>query len=977
MAVFQARARTVDMLGHQQVTNIATAISELFKNAHDAYATNVVVDYLREEDLFVIRDNGIGMSPEDFQSRWLTLAADSAATRADAPKPPAGMAKRPIQGEKGIGRLAIATIGPQALILTKPRGRSAVLTIALINWRLFEVSGLNLAQIEIPLAQFDSGVAPGARDLRRLIAKMRKSLEQLDLRKSVRSAVADDLERFDLDPTQLLEQLGGSQVTNGGHGSVFVVTPTRDELLDDLERIQAEADPPPGLLKTLIGFSNTMVPGAGKPRIRTAFNDHRSADDVEDVIATREFFTPKEFKAADHSFSGEFDRFGAFKGTVDVYGNGPEPYPWTWSGARGRELRCGPFRLSLAYVQGKANDSRLERKAYKALDDKLERIGGIYVYRDGIRVLPYGDPEFDFLQFEERRSLRAASYFFSYRRMFGAIELDGGENAALREKAGREGFRNDRAYREFTALLTDFFVQVAADFFVEGGSRAEQFELGRTRTRERHELLRQREKEAKKKRREFEKALAAALSSIDKEHPAAQVATLLGNLRDELAAETGAGSDHALRLAELESRAFDELDSLRAGYRVSPPAGFGLSASLRRDLEALLAAEVGLESDVWVPAAAQISDLLGQARRAGGVPPARRERLIEVIDSVARRREEQAAAAGEAARKSLGTFDSEARNAIGALVKAVSGAAAEASAAARDGNGRVHSEDELSTKREGIEEQLARATREQLEQLETLGELFGQGLAALGTAPGGRKSLAGLLEEEVLDLRDRAEQDLELAQVGMATQVISHELNATVMAVRSGLRRLSVWAEENEDLRPLYEDLRGSFDHLDGYLSLFTPLQRRLRRRRENLTGKRIEKFLRELFARRLDSDNVELQVTDAFREWQAAGYRSTVYPALVNLVDNSVFWVAESDQASRWIKLDASGRDLLISDSGPGIPDRDREAIWEFGFSRKPRGRGAGLHIAREVLQGEGWSIELGRRRKAGGALFKVSPEK
>ena len=35
---FRTRARTVDMLGRQQIAGIPTAISELFKNAHDAYA---------------------------------------------------------------------------------------------------------------------------------------------------------------------------------------------------------------------------------------------------------------------------------------------------------------------------------------------------------------------------------------------------------------------------------------------------------------------------------------------------------------------------------------------------------------------------------------------------------------------------------------------------------------------------------------------------------------------------------------------------------------------------------------------------------------------------------------------------------------------------------------------------------------------------------------------------------------------------
>src|SRR4051812_34353855 len=116
MAQFKARARTVDMLGRQQVEGAATAISELFKNSHDAYATRVEVDYYRPENVFLLRDNGIGMTLEEFQDRWLTIGTESKVGGGILPYRPAGMEERPIMGEKGIGRLAIARIGRQVLV---------------------------------------------------------------------------------------------------------------------------------------------------------------------------------------------------------------------------------------------------------------------------------------------------------------------------------------------------------------------------------------------------------------------------------------------------------------------------------------------------------------------------------------------------------------------------------------------------------------------------------------------------------------------------------------------------------------------------------------------------------------------------------------------------------------------------------------------------------------------------------------------
>ena len=64
------------MLGRQQIAGIPTAISELFKNAHDAYADAVEADFFRYQRLFVVRDDGMGMTYEEFVNNWLTLATD-------------------------------------------------------------------------------------------------------------------------------------------------------------------------------------------------------------------------------------------------------------------------------------------------------------------------------------------------------------------------------------------------------------------------------------------------------------------------------------------------------------------------------------------------------------------------------------------------------------------------------------------------------------------------------------------------------------------------------------------------------------------------------------------------------------------------------------------------------------------------------------------------------------------------------------
>ena len=176
----------------------------------------------------------------------------------------------------------------------------------------------------------------------------------------------------------------------------------------------------------------------------------------------------------------------------------------------------------------------------------------------------------------------------------------------------------------------------------------------------------------------------------------------------------------------------------------------------------------------------------------------------------------------------------------------------------------------------------------------------------------------------------------------------------------------------------LYQGIRGSFDHLDGYLTLFTPLQRRLYRKAVDIRGWEIHEFLANLFGQRLSRHNILLTRTDAFAAAIVRGYPSSFYPVFVNLVDNSIYWLSGQDERlERRIQLDAFGTELRVSDSGPGVHARDREDIFEVGFTRKPGGRGMGLHISKATLREAGYDLVLKDRGAEWSTTFLITPIK
>jgi signal transduction histidine kinase len=237
----------------------------------------------------------------------------------------------------------------------------------------------------------------------------------------------------------------------------------------------------------------------------------------------------------------------------------------------------------------------------------------------------------------------------------------------------------------------------------------------------------------------------------------------------------------------------------------------------------------------------------------------------------------------------------------------------------------------------------------------------------------GNAEITAAIEDEVLALRERADADLELTQLGMALDIINHEFSNIIRAIRNNLRRLKAWADTNPKLLPIYNDITDSFTHLDGYLTLFTPLNRRLYRSSVEITGSNIATYLKDLFKERMERHQVKLITTRAFREMNIVGYPSTFYPVFINLMDNAIFWLKDQS-LSREIKLDAKDSTFIVSDNGPGIPSRDRNAIFELGFTRKPGGRGMGLYISREVLKKEGFQLQLSENSNRG-AKFIISP--
>lgn len=986
MAKFKTRARTVDMLGRQQIAGIPTAISELFKNAHDAYADKVEIDYFRSSGLFILRDDGLGMTKTEFEDRWLTLGTESKlqiGKKAALPPIDTSKKRRPILGEKGIGRLSIAIIGPQVLILTKAKRDKKIndLVAAFVHWGLFECPGVNLDQIEIPVQIFPGSTLPTQKDIKKMTDLVIQNLKEFEARleKNFVKKVINDLEKFELNPRELAEFLNEPSLGDRGCGTHFYIMPASENLAAEID-VDLEGRETSRLRKLLLGFGNTMTTDSIPPPVTTSFRYWKSIDEPPyDLISEREFITPEEFEIADHHIKGKFDEFGHFKGMVQIYDEKPLPEVIAWPKSIGKPTSCGPFRINLAYIQGQSRESKIPREQYVKLDRKLNRIGGIYIYRDSIRVLPYGDTSFDFLAIEERRTKGASYYYFSYRNFMGAIEITRESNANLVEKAGREGFQENKAYREFKTILMNFFIQIAADFFRQQTSRTDIYEKRRTELDRAERARREREKKSLEARRTFKKALEGFFSNVNEESHQKIVGNIIHNLQVKLqsAVDNKDADRGEAELMESEAQAIKELNRLRKAFLIQKPRGFGLTKELKRDWQFYLVELDRLENEIFTPAEKLISELTNDtAQKSKFIFDQRRrsaELLNEIIASYQEELEREIADIQKAVDETKNRIENFTREIITHIKNSISIIKDEF----QHKNIEKLSQNKLHGLRQKHENRISKEVsrytevlsyiRAQLQRIDWSRDEDGQII--------GEAEMTAALEDELLEFRERSEADLELIQLGMSIDIINHEFSSSVKAIRNQLKKLNDWADVNPDLKNLYQNIRASFDHLDGYLTLFTPLHRRLFRKAIEITGAAIRTYLNDLLRVRMQRHQIILNATEAFNNKSFIGYPSTFYPVFVNLVDNAIFWLKDQPHP-RQITLDSKGKEFIVADNGPGVDSKDREAIFEMGFTRKPGGRGLGLFISREVLKKEGYKLELKKTKKSHeGAVFKIFP--
>jgi signal transduction histidine kinase len=961
---FQTRARTVDHLGREQIADCPTAISELWKNAFDAYATSVSLDiYDGIEPVAVISDDGHGMNRLEFENKWLVVGTESKASQEESKAEDRdGLAKRPRQGQKGIGRLSCANLGPILLLVSKRKSEPFI--AAMVDWRLFENPYLNLADIHIPVAEF------GSKDeLLTLLPEFVVGISENiigcdDLARSDRLKSAweaynrmyeDNLEQgsiynegFKLPSESIIQSIESVAFSNRHFeqwpvwngleesGTILLVSSINYDLRVEVESAnldQTARHSRDRFFETLAGFVDPFI---NPEEIESRTNELNFTYTVRTwigqtsrvIVGSTKQFDRTMLDGMEHQIIGRVNVNGEFKGQIKAFGEWiPElcviEPPKDTAIPQRIDSVVGSFDLYIAAMEFAPLNTTHTDQEFERYSELAKKYAGFMVYRDGLRVLPYGRTDNDFFEIESRRTKHSGREFWNHRQMFGRVAISRVGNPNLKDKAGREGFLDNRSAKAFKTIVANILMVAARRYFG-------------TDSKVRHELLPEirtaneleraavaRKKLRQRNKREFKSRLKKTnIIMPEITHELGEFSKNLSITNDnDIISTQERLEDFRERLAETKLRgAPKKLDSLEADYNQ-------YLREYRAASDILSRINVELESAIEQFQPKEPRQLLESKVASYGSQISRR---IQISRSAISRLQESEM---DRVRNLVSERNKMFRNeSIPILARYDRGELDYARASS-----------ELDSLKSNIDEENRHLFDSYVSILESLQESIDlEQLATLGL-------------DEVSTLRGEVERLNSLAQLGIAVEIIGHELESYDDMIGAGLEALPASLQSSSAVK----NIELGYNGLTDQLRFLSPLRLSGRRSQTWITGQEISDYINHFFKSRFERSAISLNVDPKFNLFRVLDQRSRLLPVFINLVNNSVYWIASGSYERREISLTMIGNDVVISDSGPGVEPADVERLFSMFFTKKAAGgRGVGLFLAKANLAAGGHKI-------------------
>lgn len=349
----------------------------------------------------IVSDEGTGMSKQDLLENYLVIGTASRKHAIDAALSKEAVGKAPFLGEKGIGRLSAMRLGDRLTVETA-RTEDQLFSLLEIDWSAFSAPNAMLEAIRVEPETGASKPEPDWSGTRLIIESLGANWTQSRVRHLAQFDFARLVDPFSKDKRRPRVAIfwNGERVAVGR--------------MDHL----------------LLNHAHAII--KGKYRCRDGYPELDCRMEALDLG----FEHPYEMKT-------QVDRIRDLEGSIiGISGKIP-----------GYALHSlGDFEFEIYWYNRQrlgGIDSIGDRKFVR---EHQKKWSGILLFRDGFRVMPYGDDEDDWLKLD-RRAMGSSGYLLNKAQFVGRVQISRLGNPHLVDQTNREGLRDGPEKQALIGLL--------------------------------------------------------------------------------------------------------------------------------------------------------------------------------------------------------------------------------------------------------------------------------------------------------------------------------------------------------------------------------------------------------------------------------------------------------------------------------------------------------------------------------------------
>lgn len=407
---FRVSSGLKNIIGRDLISDRYIAMFELVKNSYDAAASKVTISFVQTNDgsvQILISDNGNGMTYDDIVNKWLFVAYSEKKPQNREKASFRDEIKREVAGAKGVGRFSCDRLGALLTLVTKTTNDDFANKVE-VNWNKFELDDrqefINIPVQHSSVAQLPSGFPQGTT---LIIEQLREDWDRealLRLKRSLMKLISPDANKGDL--------------------------PFDIELIVPSERENDNI----ALKKEGTNTHRDIVNGLIHNDIFEKLNIKTTSIEVN-ISQDGKLITSELSDRGEYIFS-----------VVEKNRNFPELH----------DISIVAFYLNQS---AKLNFTRqmggVQPKNY----------GSVFIYKNGFRINPYGEPGRDFFGIDQRKA-QGWKRYLGTREIMGRISIKGENDQFVETTSRAHGFIQTKAVEALTNLFVEKVLKVLEKYVV-------------------------------------------------------------------------------------------------------------------------------------------------------------------------------------------------------------------------------------------------------------------------------------------------------------------------------------------------------------------------------------------------------------------------------------------------------------------------------------------------------------------------------